>query len=149
MNEKVFSALVGTLAIALIVAGCGSSEPDPLTKAEFIKQGNAICVQAGQERDAALKQAAKEGAQRSEESSEAELDRYVTEVALPPIQKMTEELGGLGAPKKDERQVAAIVRGFEEGTEKLEANPHSALGGDPFTGANKLAAAYGLTDCNI
>ena len=149
MNEKVFSVLVGALAIALIVVGCGSSEPDPLTKAEFIKQGNAICVQAGQEREAALKEAAKEGTQGSEESSEAELDRYVTEVALPPIQKMTDELDGLGAPKKDEKQVEAIVAGFEEDIEKLEADPHSALGGDPFTGANKLAAAYGLTECKI
>lgn len=149
MKAKIFSALAGTLAIALIVAGCGSSEPDPLTKAEFVKQGNSICLQSGEEREAALKEAAKEGAQGSEESSEAELEKYVTEVALPPIQKMTEELDGLGAPKKDEKQVAAIVAEFESAIQKLEANPQGTMIVDAFTGADKMAEAYGLTNCLI
>jgi hypothetical protein len=44
MQRKVAGALVVALALALGTAGCGGS--GPLTKAEFVKQGNAACIKA-------------------------------------------------------------------------------------------------------
>ncbi len=150
MRARILKLLLSALTITTLVVGCGSDAPDPLPKTAFIEQGNAICKQAAEKRDTDLKEAAKESAQGSEElSSEAELEKFVTEVALPPIQTMTEELDDLGAPEKDERQVATVVDGFQEGIAKVEANPRMALTSAPFTNANRRANAYGLTECII
>jgi hypothetical protein len=150
VGKKTLSALVGAVAVAAIGMGCGGGEAAPLSKAEFIAQGNSICGESADARDAALKEAAKESAQGSEDlSSAAELEKFVTEAVLPAIEEMNEQLAGLGAPKRDETKVAAIVAGFEEGAEAVEANPRSALGRSPFADANRLAADYGLTDCAI
>jgi hypothetical protein len=141
---------VAVLAIAVAAAGCGGSESAPLTKAEFIEQGNSVCKQGKKEMAAALKGVSKGSAQGSGKSSgEAELERVVTEVALPPVQGMTEELGDLSPPEKDQKQIAAIVAAFEEGLKKSKADPSSALTGTPFTSANERAEAYGLTECMI
>jgi hypothetical protein len=135
--------------MALIAAGCGGGgEADPLSKTAFVKQGNSICAQAIAERESAMSDTSKEITQE-ELSSEAELEKFVTDAALPPVQQMAEELGDLGAPKGDEKKVEAIVTGFEGGVEKGEADPNSVVSGAAFAGANKLALAYGLTECQI
>jgi hypothetical protein len=148
MKRRLFSLALGAL-VAWAVAGCGSSpESDPLTRSAFIKQGNAICKEGGEERDAEPREVAKESS-GSDESTEAELEKFVSEVVLPPIQSMTDELGDLGVPEKDEKQVEGIVAGFEEAIEEVEADPGSVLSGDPFIDAGKRAEAYGLTECVI
>jgi hypothetical protein len=145
VRSRVFASFVGALAVALIAAGCGSSEPDPLTKAEFTKQGNSICKNSAEEREAKTSEAAKEDKGGSEEE---EFETFVADAALPPIQDMTEELAGLGVPKGDEKEVEAMVVAFEVGVEKLEANPRT-LSGPAFAKADKLAEDYGLTECKI
>lgn len=130
------------LAAALIFAGCGGSgKPDPLKKSEFIAQADSICKSANSEREEALKEVAK---------SEPEATQLVNETALPPIQKMTEELSGLGPPVGDEKEVHAIISAFEQGVKKIEADPtnlSAAVGA--FDKADELAEAYGLVDCTI
>jgi hypothetical protein len=147
MRERLIVPVVGVLAFALNAAGCGSSgESEPLSKAAFIKEGNAICASAAEERGSALKEAGEEGAQDFS-SSKAELEWAITEVALPPLQVMAEELGDLDAPRGDQKRVDAIVAGFEEGVEKSEADPSGSVTGLPFTEANRRAQAYGLAEC--
>jgi hypothetical protein len=141
--------LLGLLAVTVIAGGCGGGDVEPLSKAAFVKQGNAICLQASEERGSALKEAASNGEQNPASSSEAELEEFVTEIALPPIKQMAEELDDLGVPKGDERQVGAIVAGLERGIAKLEANPSSAMTDASFLAVNRMAEAYGLTACTI
>jgi hypothetical protein len=150
MRERIFLGLLGLLAAAAIAGGCGGGgEAEPLSRAAFVKQGNAICLQAGEERGSALKEAASDGEQDPASSGEAELEEFVTEIALPPIEQMTEELDDLGVPKGDEKQVAAIVGGLERGIAQLEADPSSAMTDAPFAAANRMAQAYGLAACTI
>jgi hypothetical protein len=139
------AAYVGTimaLMVALAAAGCGGSgTPDPLKKSEFIAQADAICRTANSERTKAMREAA---------SSESEATELVTETALPPIQKMTEELSGLGPPVGDQKEVQAIISAFEQGIKKIEADPtnlHSVV--HAFDKADELSEAYGLVDCTI
>jgi hypothetical protein len=73
----------------------------------------------------------------------------VVEHLVAPVGTMAEELGGLGPPKGDEKQVAAIVKAFEAGVAKLEADPLASNAPSAFAKADELAAAYGLTDCVI
>ncbi len=149
MKNAVFALLVG-MGIALIAVGCGGSESEaaPLTKAQFIAEADAICSQAKEERNAAMKAAGEESAENPG-SDDAELERFVSDAALPSIQTMTDELGELGTPKKDKKQVEAIVAGFEDAVEQIEADPESALTPAPFVKANERATDYGLTGCVI
>ena len=53
MSKRLIAMLAGVMAIAIVAAGCGSSSdstPTPfvLTKAEFIKQGDAICAKGSE-----------------------------------------------------------------------------------------------------
>jgi hypothetical protein len=150
MKARISAALLGgAAAMALIVAGCGGDSA-PLTKAAFVEQANSICKQGRRELAAALKEAGSENAQGSgSSSSDAEIEAVVTAVAMPQVQGMIEELSDLNPPKRDRKQVAAVVAGFEEGVEKSEANPGSALDGSAFIVADERAEAYGLTECTI
>jgi hypothetical protein len=148
MAARLLIAITAMLAISAVVIGCGGGgSSGPLTKAEFIEQGNEICAQATEERNTALKDASEEG---PEGSTTEELEHYVTDVALPPIQEMTDELAELEGPKAGQKEVNAMIGEFEAGIEELEGDPSSALGkSDAFTGANEMALDYGLTDCTI
>jgi hypothetical protein len=149
MHGRIILVLLGLLTAASIASGCGSSsEAAPLSKAAFVKEGNAICLQAREEQGSALKEAASDSGGDSV-SGEAEAEEFVTEIALPPIEQMTEELADLGVPKGDEKRVAAIVTGLERGIAKSEADPSSAMTDASFVAVNRLAEAYGLADCTI
>jgi hypothetical protein len=135
------------LTIAVIVAGCGSgdSQSAPLTKSAFVEQANGICKNATEERQQGTKEAVAKAAE-ADESDEAQV---FTETLLAPVETMTEELGDLGPPKQQEKQVEAIIAAFEGGAEELEADPGFTKGSTAFSEANELAARYGLTECTI
>jgi hypothetical protein len=142
LREEIGRIVCTALAVALLTGlslGCGgSSEAAPLGRAQFIKQGDAICATA---------QAAR-GDQR-EELSGQDSDSEVVGILLEPIEQMTEELAGLGAPVGEEKQVDAIVSAYEEGAAKLEADPGGPDSVTAFDKANELAEDYGLTGCAI
>lgn len=166
MSKRFIATLAGALAIVVLVAGCGggsdsgdsgsanadsttSGDTAPaLTKAEFIKQGDAICTETA----ATLAQGAKDflsdaGLSESEEPSEEAQEELVGEVFLPAYQTQAEELGALGAPEGEEEQVEAIVTGFEEGVASAEDDLGGAIGEDPLADAKGAAADFGFTVC--
>jgi hypothetical protein len=140
------AAILAILLAALLVSGCGGGgDSDPLSKTAFLKQGNEVCAKAGDERDA-------EGrafAENEGGSNDEELESYVSEVVAPSVDDMTSELGDLGAPKADAKQVEKIIAGYEGSLGKLESEPKLALEGNPFAAPNKMAEDYGLSDCVI
>jgi hypothetical protein len=134
------------LAVAAVGAGCGGGSDAP-TKAEFVKEGNAICQQAGKRKNSAILAYLKENQQSK--PTQALEEKLVTDIALPPFQTMSEELRELGTPSGDEDDVEAIIAAFEGTIENVEANPVAALtsSDDLFSKANELAADYGLSAC--
>ena len=68
---------------------------------------------------------------------------------LEPVEQMTEELADLGPPKGEAKEVAAIVAAFEAGTASVKAEPEGPKITSAYAEANKLAAAYGLSECAI
>ncbi len=158
------AAIAAALLTALIVAGCGSSDDSTsssdggstptittnsdLTKAEFIKQGDAVCEKTDKAQEAALKVYLQKHPKAT--SSEDGEGKMVLVAGLPPIQVEAEELAELGAPSGDEEKVQAIVEGIEEAAEKGKENPISLVKGtkNPFIAVDKLAAEYGFKVCN-
>jgi hypothetical protein len=141
------SFLVGlaALVVAAAVTGCGGSgEAQPLTKSQFVLQANEICQGAAEEQ--------KQGGEEitaDDQLDQSEGEEAVVEHLVAPVGAMAEELGDLGPPEGDQQQVAAIVRAFEAGVAKLEADPLAKNAASAFANADELAAAHGLTDCSI
>jgi hypothetical protein len=127
-----------------VIAGCGSSsEAAPLTKAAFVKQGNAICHRAAEDRKRGTREVVSSAADADDEAG------ALTEALLAPVKTMTEELGDLGPPKRQEKQLETIVSAFEAGVAKVEEDPGSSRTPFVFDKADKLAAQFGLTECSI
>jgi hypothetical protein len=152
MSKGLIATLAGVVAIAVIAAGCGSSSSDStssLTKAEFIKQGDAICEKGNKNDEAEFEAFAKENnISQSKEPSKAQEEELVKTVILPSISTQAEELGELGAPSGEEDQVNAIVEGVEEAVEKAEEDPSTVLKGNgPFEEVDTLTKEYGLKVC--
>jgi hypothetical protein len=139
-------ALVAFVMAGSIVSGCGGSDQAAsLTKSQFVREANSICRNAEHQRLTALSNSNTEDA--GNEPDQAEL---MTDIALPPVQEMTEELAELGIPTGDETEVQAIISAFEQGIATVNEDPTNVSAGmRAFSDATKLAEAYGLTDCGI
>jgi hypothetical protein len=153
--SKRFVALLAALAaLALIVAGCGggsssTESTSSLSKAEFVKKGNAICAKNEKKIQKTFETFAEEhNFSEKNPPSEKELQELSGEL-LPVVRSQIDEIRALGIPQGDEKEVEAIFAAAEEGIEETEKNPSviSEPGGGPFKKANKLSRDYGLTTC--
>jgi maltose-binding protein MalE len=159
LSKRLITTLAGVVAIAVIAAGCGSSSDDSssssdegasLSKAEFIKEGDAICEKGNQSIESEAEEFAEENGIDVEKPTTAEQEEVVSDVVGPGIATEAEEIGALGAPSGEEAEVEAIVAAVEAGAEEAEENPSSIVeveGGGPFAEANKLANNYGFKIC--
>lgn len=157
MSKPLIGLLAACAAIALIVAGCGGGDDNTdstasteLTKAQFLKQGNAICAKANEELEAKVSKLFKEnGLSENEQPTTAELTKVAEDILTPIVSRQIDEIRDLGAPADEEEQVDKILSAAEEGVEKGKEDPDSLLGpnGGPFAKANKLAIEYGLKTC--
>jgi len=142
-------------AVILVLAGCGggsssTESTSSLTKAEFVKKGNAICAKGEKEVEAGVEGFIKENNfSEKKPPTGAQMEALAEEVLLPTVRKQLDEIRALGIPSGEEQEVEAIFVAVEEGIEKTEEDPSAfAEGGSgPFVKANKLAREYGLTVC--
>jgi phosphoglycolate phosphatase-like HAD superfamily hydrolase len=145
-----FKGVVGlAVLVALIAAlGCGgSSDSEPLTKAEFGQQGNKICKDAEQARG---KIVAKVIEETDPKGNQEKAQEEVVLKAIPTYEKAAEEIGDLGAPEGEEEKVENLVEAMEEAAGRAQADPHTAvISNAPFREADKLAEELGLDACVI
>jgi hypothetical protein len=157
VSKRFVGLFVACAAVAMIVGGCGGSDDNTdstdsaeLTKAQFLKQGNAICAKANEEVGKEFEEFAKENKlSEGKEPTEELLAEAVEEILLPSVTQQVEEIRELGVPAGEEKQVDKILTAAEEGIEEAEDEPASAAAqtGGPFDDADKLATAYGLKRC--
>lgn len=143
------SLIVGVmmlLALALIAAasGCGSdsSADSSISKKQFVKRANTLCV------DTEFEQLGK--AQKySSEHPEAEEADLIQPALVPTLKKELKDLEALGTPDGDEEELEAIYEALQKGIEGAESDPASVVKpqSNPFNEVNKLATAYGIGDC--
>jgi hypothetical protein len=148
---------LGLSALALLVVGipgCGSDEgesteasgPPPLTKAQFLKKGNAICRKGTKEmarRDIAAWK--KYGGASSE--PDPETSDKVALALLPVREKEIRLLRSLGLPRENEGYVDEMLSAWEEGIEKGREDPRSLRTGRAFSESYSMGLDYGLIDC--
>jgi hypothetical protein len=150
------AALVGLLALLALVigAGCGGGddEESSLTKAEFVKQADAICARQDDAKNKALEEAFREQGDKNLKGQKAQeaQEEIIADAALPPIDQMVEELADLGAPSGEEEKAEAMVEAFEEEVGNIEGDLKGTVEGKVglFDKANKLAQELGLKSCS-
>lgn len=116
----------------------------PLTKAEFIKEGDAICGQIPVEYEK-LRQELLKGPEKNKASASK-----VNEVAaIPPIFTAVESFEKLTPPKGEEAEAEAIIAALEAAGKGLEEEPSAPLVGpkSPYAEFVKLTTSYGFKFC--
>src|SRR5262245_42772302 len=111
---------IAVLCLLVVVAGCGGGEVDgamgdvsnsELTKAEFVKQADAICKLSDEVQNEALSEVEKElTGSLSSPANQKEL----LAAGLAPVKKEIEEVYGLGAPGGNEKEVEAFLQAAEK-----------------------------------
>lgn len=150
LRHIAFAVLAASI---LFASGCGGSDSTTasLSKAQFVKQADAICEAADEAQAEALQRFGEETPQLSNKqiNSKATQETIIKAVGLPPIRAEIKELSELGVPEGDEDQIEAIISGLEQALKQAEANPVALTDekGGPFTEVGKLAAKYGLKAC--
>lgn len=161
MSKRLIAMLVGVLAIAAVAAGCGSDDDGDsttetsssagpaLSKAEFIKQGDEICLTASNEYGERAEDFLEENevSQAKGPNPEQE-EELLADIILPRIKVEMEELRELGPPKGEEEQVDEIFTAVEEIVDEGEDDPSTVTGNEnPFAEPNAKAEAFGFEVC--
>jgi hypothetical protein len=152
LNKAFLVAVAALIALAAIVAGCGggddtTDETVTLTKAEFIKQGDAICKKGNDQSEKEAEEFAEDNDFSLEKASKEQLEEAVSEVLVPNLERQTEELDALGAPEGDEDKIEAIVVSLEDATGEIEDDPGVVFSGGVLKKPSKLAESYGFKVC--
>lgn len=151
MKAKAKSALgAGLVAVVLLVAlqGCGGGSSS-ISKAEFIKEGKAICQKGLQRREEKATQLVTEF-QEKEERATPKVQEEAALQLVKVYQETTTKLAEIGKPAGEEEKFEAFIKAREEGAAAAEASPGTILHSNaPFDKADKLAEGYGFGRCGI
>jgi hypothetical protein len=151
LSKRPIVLLAGVVAVAAVVAGCGSSDsPSALTKQQFIAQADAICKQGNKEIEEGFESFAKQNdIPKNQEPSKAQGKEIVETVIVPSIGSQAEGIRALGFPSGDEDELSAMLDSLDEAVEEAEEDPEAlfAAKSDPFAKPNELAQDYGLKTC--
>jgi hypothetical protein len=144
----------GILIVVLSVAGCGGGSGDEtsaktISKAAFVKKGNAICEKGSRRMVASFTSFLKKEEGTVKHPSKADKDELVATVLIPSVKREIREFEALGAPSGDEDRVGEIITALEEGLETAESNPEAVVASSDavFGIVSRLAGEYGLEVC--
>jgi hypothetical protein len=123
-------------------------KPETLTKAQVIKLGDVICEKTDAKQEERLQSYEKQHPKA--QLNQAEREKAVVAVALPPILVEAGKLAALTPPARDTAELQAIVTKLEEAVKRTEDTPSIAVVGSksPFDEAGELAQRYGFKICN-
>jgi len=154
LSKRPIAMLAGVMAIAIVAAGCGGSDDGTdtvvLTKAEFIKQGDAICAKTSKQIEDEADEFAEDNDVDTSNPKQEDQEGVIVTVVAPALQAQADELTALGAPEGEEDTTAAIVEAIEAGAEELEDDPAALLesaDAGPLEKAEELADQFGFKEC--
>jgi hypothetical protein len=154
LSPRVVATGLAVLGTLFSFGACGSNgggeTTSSLTKAQFLKQANAICARGTDEMgqgDAAFWKA--HGGSKPNPSQALVNELQLTAI-LPVRKEELRRIRALGLPRGDEERVEKILLAWEEGVQKGEDKPRSLDVGGPefaFYKAYTMGLEYGLEKC--
>lgn len=151
--SKAFLVVSMAIVTAAIAVGCGGgddttdSSTATLSKAEFIKQADAICADADRQGQEEAEEFAKENDFSLEQPTDEQLEEAISAILVPSLNQQAEEISALGAPEGDEEQIEAITTSLEDVAGEIEDDPGIVINGDSLSEPGELAEDYGLRVC--
>ncbi|MFL5834491.1 MAG: hypothetical protein ACJ76B_11015 [Solirubrobacterales bacterium] len=138
-----------------MAVGCGGGDDDgtaaadevttsTLSKAEFVKKANSICVKKSQDLLEEMREFADEPAGASAQEA-------IQQLWPPALRDEAEEIRSLGAPEGGEAKVEAYLASLEKVTGEIEAKMPKDIFKlqEILMGVNSAAAAYDLESCEF
>ena len=146
MNKGLIASMLALVALLALLTGCGGGDEETLTKAEYVRKGNAICGKWQQARGNLFR---KMNQEVKPPVTQAKKEAVILTI-LKPYGTAVEELADLSLPEGDEKQAEKAVTAMEESYDQARANPGTLMSSSqPFSVANELADDYGLTECTV
>jgi hypothetical protein len=133
----VFSSGCGSSGSGADASAASSSNGGDITKAQFIKQAEAICAKNAKERKAAI------AAWERESSGSASMEEGLIEIVAPALTEEAAALRALDPPAGDQATVTKMIENLAVSSKKVEE-------GSPGPAIAKFlreADAYGLKTC--
>ncbi|HKF81554.1 MAG TPA: hypothetical protein VKB23_01180 [Solirubrobacterales bacterium] len=153
--NKMLLVLLLLFTIVLSIVGCGGGDDDTstdsLTKAQFVEQGNVICVKGEKGIEAKLQQFVKEDLPENRLPSKDQLTEVAEDILIPSVDEEVEEIRALGVPAEGAKEAKAVLAAYDQAIEEGEKDPVT-MGSKSvvvFRDANQKAAAFGLTKCLV
>ncbi|MGH9181392.1 MAG: hypothetical protein ACRDY5_06720, partial [Acidimicrobiales bacterium] len=129
------------------LAGCGgggddSGDGDRLTRAEFLKQANAICKKGDARID-------KEAENIDDEADTEEVAAFIEDTVLPETRAQVDDVDDLKPPENLADDVDEALAATRRALDKVEDDPEGAIedGEEIFADANERLNDLGLTEC--
>jgi hypothetical protein len=144
-------AVAAILTVGLVLVACGSSSDNSttsttaaLSKAAFLKQGNAICAKGNK----ATNKLGNQIFVKNAKPTQAQKTQFENAL-ITNVQGQINDVAALGAPAGDSAKVNAIVNSAQAALDSIKKDPSILFTSksDPFAKSNKLTNAYGLTAC--
>jgi hypothetical protein len=147
-------------AMCVVSGGCGDGdsssgsaggtiETSSLTKAEFTKRANRICLQGMEDALRAFFTYVRKNEGDSMDNAELETEG-MHQLFLPKLEAQTDEIESLGAPSGDEDQIEAFLVAQRRSITSLAQRRELSLATnlDPaFRQSGRLARQYGIESC--
>lgn len=157
------TTITSVLVCGLAASACGSDDPEPLAKPEFIAQANAICEATNEELAAVFEEiwAVADDVDLDDPDNEllmfSRWDAAMDEV-VPIVDGQLDDIRALAPPAGDEELIETLLvdqgtavaefAGLMEAAANGDESAMAALeADDPFAEINQRARAYGLTAC--
>jgi hypothetical protein len=134
--------LVSTLALGS-VASAGSDQP--LTKKQFIKQSDKICLATQRQADQLAGQYF--GALPAGQDPDLATLTAFWEAYAPVVEGEIDDLRALKEPNADRKKVKQLLKAVQSGVDTVTDDPAVLFTGTPFANADRLARAYGFKVC--
>jgi hypothetical protein len=145
--------LAVSVAIGVLTGGCGGSDGGSstgLSKAQFVKQANAIC---GSSRTNILKELGLylQKHKNSKESEDEIFTDAVQAIYVPEVEEELTKLRALHPPEADKATIAAMINGQQKALDAIgkQKSIHEGRFGVEvfFDRAGQVAREYGISQC--
>lgn len=143
-----FFAASAVVAVTLLLSACGGGDEEPLSKSEFVAQGNQICKSEWQTPRAELfKKLLAEYAGTKPTAKQKEI------AMLDLIGSYEDAISGLDQlqpPDKDAATIESMIDEMEKAAAAAKADPRTVFTNTSvFEDANEQAGEYGLAECAV